>query len=741
MISTITKNLSILMLASLLAACGSESSGDDNPTTGTPNEAPVEPPVETPVEPPVETPVEPPVETPVEPPVETPVEPPVETPVEPPVAIPVEPPVETPVEPPVETPEEPPVETPEEPPVETPEEPPVETPEEPPVETPEEPPVETPEEPPVETPEEPITLLPPENFLISSGGIKTFQFTWNDSENATYYKLLENIDGQSGFTVIRDGIPQGEQNILVEKTLHQSQNAQYMLQACIEDQCSGFSDIAFVQDNVEELVQTVAFIKASNAQANDRFGGIIDPDLYSNASMSLSSDGLTLVVAAPHEDSASTTVGGVEDNNGRANSGAAYVFFKDDNGWQQQAYIKARNSGVDDNFGESISVSADGNTLVVGARLEDSNAQGTTPTDIDEQNNGASNSGAVYVFTRSGDQWSQQAYIKSSNSEAFDQFGVSVSISADGQRMAVGAFREDSNTTGVSETSATDNAAGNSGAVYVFDLVEDIWVESAYIKASNTQGDDLFGADISLSDDGNTLAVGTRFEDSNASVINGDGTNNGAGNSGAVYVFAFDNDAWSQQAYIKASNSQGNDAFGGAIDISANGSTLVVGARLEDSGSLNESDNSRGDSGAAYVFVRDDVNSWSQKAYLKASTIQGGDQFGRSVSISANGSMIAVGVNGEDSSGAFLSEDESNNGRDNAGAVYVFELQADTWVQTSFIKASNPGVQDQFGRALSLNADGSTLAVGTDLDDNSATGINGDQTTKGANNSGVVYLY
>ena len=586
-----------------------------------------------------------------------------------------------------------------------------------------------------------MTLLAPQNFSISSGGIKTFQFNWSDSENASYYKLLENIDGQSGFTVIRDNIPQGEQAIKVETSLHQAKSAQYMLQACIDDRCSGFSDIAFVQDNADELVQSVGFIKASNAQAGDQFGGLLEGDLSSSASMSLSADGLTLVVGAPLEDSASTTVGGVEDNNGRANSGAAYVFVKTASGWEQQAYIKARNSGVDDNFGESISVSADGNTLVVGARLEDSNAQGTTPTDIDEQNNGASNSGAVYVFTRSGDQWSQQAYIKSSNSEAFDQFGVSVSISEDGQRMAVGAFREDSNTTGVSETSATDNAFGNSGAVYVFDLVEDIWVESAYIKASNTNGDDLFGADVSLSDDGNTLAVGTRFEDSNASVINGDGSNNSAGNSGAVYVFAFNNNTWSQQAYIKASNSQGGDAFGGAIDISANGNTLVVGARAEDSSSLNESDNSRGDSGAAYVFVRNDVNNWSQKAYLKASTIQGNDQFGRSVSISANGNMIAVGANGEDGAGAFLSEDESNNGRENAGAVYVFELEADAWVQTSFIKASNPGGQDQFGRALSLNADGSTLAVGTGFDDNGAAGIGGDQTTKGANESGVVYLY
>ena len=585
-----------------------------------------------------------------------------------------------------------------------------------------------------------MTLLAPQNFSISSGGIKTFQFNWSDSENASYYKLLENIDGQSGFSVIRDNIPQGEQTIKVETSLHQAKSAQYMLQACIDDRCSGFSDIAFVQDNADELVQSVGFIKASNAQAGDEFGGLRGGDLSSSASMSLSADGLTLVVGAPLEDSASTTVGGVEDNNARSNSGAAYVFVKTTTGWEQQAYIKARNSGQDDNFGQSVSISADGNTLVVGALNEDSNAQGTTPTDIDEQNNGASNSGAVYVFTRTGDQWSQQAYLKSSNSQQGDQFGRSVAISANGSRLAIGAFREDSNTTGVSEKSATDNGTSDSGAVYVFDLIEGSWLENAYIKASNTQSDELFGADVSISDDGNTIAVGTRFEDSNASVINGDDSSNSASNSGAVYVFALNEELWVQQAYIKASNSQQGDGFGSSIDLSANGNTLVVGARLEDSSSTNESDNSRGDSGAAYVFVRNGIT-WNQKAYLKASTIQGNDQFGRSVSISGNGNMIAVGANGEDSSGAFISEVESNNSLENAGAVYVFELEADTWVQTSFMKASNPGIGDNFGLALSLNNDGSTLAVGTSFDDNAAAGIGGDQTTKGANESGVVYLY
>ncbi|EAR10547.1 hypothetical protein [Reinekea blandensis] len=587
---------------------------------------------------------------------------------------------------------------------------------------------------------DPVSLDSPVDFTVKSGGIKTFEFTWTDSANATFYKLLENIDGQSGFSVIRDNIPQGEEIIQVETSLHRAMFAQYMLQACNAESCSGFSDIAFVQDNADELVKTVGFIKASNAQTNDRFGGLLKDEHSSSAGMSLSADGQTLVVGAPGEDSQSITVGGVEDNNSRNASGAVYVYSKSESGWVQQAYIKARNADANDHFGNAVSVSADGNILVVGAIDEDSNGQGVDPSDIAEQNNSAGNSGAVYVFTRDVGQWSQQSYIKSSNSGGSDQFGQAVSISADGLRMVVGAFGEDSNTTGVSTVSATDNAASNAGAVYVFDFVDGSWVEKAYIKASNTQGDDLFGANVRISADGNTIAVGTQFEDSNSTVINGDGTNNGQGKSGAVYVFAIDGEQWSEQAYIKASNSQSNDLFGDAIDLSGDGNTLVVGARGEDSGNLNESDNSRGNAGAAYVYVRNGVT-WNKQAYVKANTIGGNDLFGRAVSISDDGTMIAVSANGEDSSSPFLKEVEDNNGLENSGAVYVFDRIDDTWVQRAFVKASNPGRSDQFGRALDLNQDGSTLAVGTDFDDNGAVGINGDQTIKGANESGVVYLY
>ena len=124
----------------------------------------------------------------------------------------------------------------------------------------------------------------------------------------------------------------------------------------------------------------------------------------------------------------------------------------------QQAYLKASNTGVADYFGKSVAVSGD--TVVVGADNEDSSTTGVNSTPNEE----AGTAGAAYVFVRSGTAWSQQAYLKASNTGANDQFGISVAIAGD--TVVVGAYFEDSSTTGVNST--PDEAAGGAGAAYVF---------------------------------------------------------------------------------------------------------------------------------------------------------------------------------------------------------------------------------------------------------------------------------
>jgi FG-GAP repeat protein len=137
---------------------------------------------------------------------------------------------------------------------------------------------------------------------------------------------------------------------------------------------------------------------------------------------------------------------------------------------QQQAYVKASNTGAGDEFGTSVALSADGSTLAVGAIGEASNAGGVGG---DQANNTASFAGAVYVYTRSGATWTQQAYVKASNTgvvsqfEAVDLFGFSVAVSGDGSTLAVGARGEASAATGIGGDQA-DNSASKAGAVYVF---------------------------------------------------------------------------------------------------------------------------------------------------------------------------------------------------------------------------------------------------------------------------------
>ena len=157
----------------------------------------------------------------------------------------------------------------------------------------------------------------------------------------------------------------------------------------------------------------------------------------------------------------------------------------------------------------------------------------------DNSSNGA---GAVYVFNRIGDFWSQQAYLKASNTDSGidagsgDGFGYSISLSANGNTLAVSAWDEESSATGVNGDQDNNDTLA-SGAVYVFIRSGTHWIQQAYLKASNTDLGDYFGYHISLSADGSTLAVGAVGEDSSATGSNGDQSDNSAERSGAVYLY------------------------------------------------------------------------------------------------------------------------------------------------------------------------------------------------------------
>ncbi|HET9387045.1 MAG TPA: hypothetical protein VFO67_18060, partial [Gemmatimonadales bacterium] len=239
----------------------------------------------------------------------------------------------------------------------------------------------------------------------------------------------------------------------------------------------------------------------------------------------------------------------------------------------------------------------------------------------------------------------QVGYLKASNPSERAQFGDAVALSGDGNTLAVGARGESGAAAGINGNQA-DASALSSGAVYVFVRQSDRWVQQAYLKASNPGDNDQFGSLVALSADGNTLAVSAYFEDSRATGVNGDQADNSMEQSGAVYVFARRGAVWSQQAYLKASNtgeSDDGDQFGFSLALSDDGNTLAAGAISEDSADAringNQADNSASSAGAVYVFTRTGSR-WSQQAYIKSSSPNGADAndlFGYSVGLSADG--------------------------------------------------------------------------------------------------------
>ena len=595
---------------------------------------------------------------------------------------------------------------------------------------------------------------------LELAGIKTFRFTWADTDGETEYRLLENPDGSSGYSQI-DTIAAGAVNHEIEVFLPGRVNARYILQACNGADCVDSAPV-LVSGTLEAAV---GYVKAFNTNAFDNFG----------LALALSADGATLAVGAPHEDSAATGIDGNEADNSRPSAGAVYVFAKSGGAWSRQAYLKASNTKSLDLFGYALALSGDGDTLAVGSPGEGSAATGVDGNEVYDciagvPVNCAAGSGAVYVFTRTAGDWTQQAYVKASNTGTEDGFGIALALSADGATLAVGATAEDSAATGIGGTQVEDctanvntNCAPNSGAAYVFTRSGVNWSQQAYVKASNRPvavvepdgtidpgNGENFGNALALSEDGNTLAVGAWHESGEVTGINQTPTLYNKAFSGAVYVFTRAGTTWSQEAYVKALSTDPEDHFGYAVALAADGNTLAVGADGEDSdatgvnGTDAELSNQGQLAGAAYVFTRSGTD-WSQQAYIKASNTDSNtfarDFFGKAVALSSDGDTLAVGAPGEDSASVGINGDQADNSAADAGAVYVFTRAGGSWSQQAYVKASNTAASDGFGSALALAGDGATLAVGAASEDSAATGIGGDQADDTASAAGAVYLY
>lgn len=334
-------------------------------------------------------------------------------------------------------------------------------------------------------------------------------------------------------------------------------------------------------------------------------------------------------------------------------------------------------------------------------------------------------------------------YFKASNTGFNSEFGSDVALSNSGTTLIVGARGERSDATGVNGEQL-GGTSYDSGAAYVFFRQGNSWAQQAYLKASNADDSDAFGSSLAISADGNILAVSAPEENSIATGVNGDEADNSETSSGAVYIFVRSNNIWTQEAYIKASNTERNDEFGSSIALSSDGATLAVGAWKESSNATgiggDQTNNDQSASGAVYIFKRTN-QVWTQQEYIKASNTDSGDRFGNAVSLSGDGLTLDVGAISENSSSAGVNGSQTPTDIFTRGAAYVYTYSNDTWTQQAYLKASNPGVGDFFGQAVSLSEEGNTLAVSAHQESSNATGIDGDQLNLDASNSGAVYIF
>ncbi|MBX3464369.1 MAG: cadherin-like beta sandwich domain-containing protein [Planctomycetes bacterium] len=445
-------------------------------------------------------------------------------------------------------------------------------------------------------------------------------------------------------------------------------------------------EIVVTRAALATLQQDGARLKAPFPGALDIFG------------VSVAIDGDTLAVGVPGEDGASSGTAGDPTvlSAATADSGAVFVFRRTGVGspWLLEAYLKAHNNtpdppGAGDGFGWRVALRGD--TLAVGAPNEDSAGTGVGGSGLDDD---AVDSGAAYVFVRTGTTWTQQAYLKASNTDPGDLFGYSVAL--DGDTLAIGAPAED-NLDG-SQDNGPSGLATNAGAVYVFVRTGTTWTQQAFLKGGGalaTSPDDAFGDNVALS--GNTLAVSAPTQDG------------GTTDSGAVYVFARTGSVWQQQAALKAAHPGVSDLFG--IGLALEGDVLVVGAPTEDSSATgvggDADDEGATDAGAAYVFVRSG-STWNPQAYLKATNTRANAQFGFSLAL--RGQLLAIGAPEEDGgfAGIAAAADlvaQAPGSPANLGAAYLFTRSGGTWTPLAYVKGS-PAADGQFARSLALDATG-----------------------------------
>jgi len=283
-------------------------------------------------------------------------------------------------------------------------------------------------------------------------------------------------------------------------------------------------------------------------------------------------------------------VGSYVEDAAALDTGRVCVYDWNGSGYTEVTTITASDAEACGRFGNSVALSSNSNRLVVGAH-------------------GADSAGKVYIYDWDGSGYTEVTTITASDGQAYEQFGSSVAISADGTKLVVGAPRE-------------DTAGTNAGRVCIYEWNGSGYTEVTTITASDAEAGNWFGNSVALSSNSNRLVVGAH----------------GADSAGKVYIYDWDGSGYTEVTTITASDRQAYDLFGGSVAI--DGTKLVVGAPLEDTAGP--------EAGKVYIYE------WSGSGYSEVTTITASDAeacdwFGNSVSI--DGTRLVVGACGADTAG------------------------------------------------------------------------------------------
>jgi MYXO-CTERM domain-containing protein len=364
-------------------------------------------------------------------------------------------------------------------------------------------------------------------------------------------------------------------------------------------------------------------------------------------SVALNQDGTRAIVGALYD---ATELG--------YDAGTARIFVRTGATWIEEQMLSAPDAQDTDQFGSSVSITADGSRVLIGASGDFV---------------GSVRTGSARVFVRSGARWTHEQMLTSTRGGADERFGSAAAISADGTRAIVGAYW-------------ADTAAGtNAGNARIFLRSGSTWTLEQMLVAPSGARDEWFGYSVALNADGTRAVIGVPYDD----------------NGGSARVFSRRGATWVEEAMLQASDAMGGDYLGRSVAISGDGSRVLAGAWGDDVlGQV--------DAGSARVFVRSGVM-WREEATLIAVGGAAGDRLGWAVSLNHRGDRAIVGA----------PEDDTAVG-ETAGTAHIFTRTDATWTAEASLAPSRAAATDFFGDSVAMSGDGLRALVGADHDDRNA---------------------